>query len=141
MQNPTPPDPGHEAEPARDSEPVRDLLPGAVEGLVDTDEPQNAVFASSFGWVGGMGEAVLAPGAGNLQFLGGHSVFVAEESTARIEAQFPRPKSIEGLPRVVVSARVRLRTLEGSLPSTPVPVRTTYRELTVLELYAVRPSW
>jgi hypothetical protein len=54
------------------------------EKLQLTEKPQEAVFLASYGWAGGMGEAVLDPQTWTIRFFNSLPIFVDSDVVRKL---------------------------------------------------------
>jgi hypothetical protein len=107
------------------------------EKLELTGNPQDAVLLVSFGWTGGMGEAVLDPATGGIRFFGELPIFVDSEQVRRI-AEESLPESCIGELRVLISANIQLVRKTGRNPSIRGAPEQDYWEVRINELRDVK---
>jgi hypothetical protein len=107
------------------------------EKLELTDSPQDAVLLVSFGWMGGMGEAVLDPATGGIRFFGGLPIFIDSEQVRRI-AEESLPETCIGELRVLISANIQLVRKTGRNPSIRGAPEQEYWEVRINKLSDAR---
>lgn len=102
------------------------------EKFLLTAEPQDAVFVTTYGWTGGMGEPVLEGMTSQVRCHRGHPIFISEELSELLRAKLP--ESVSGRLFLVVSANVQLakkKERNGSIPGSPFQ---TYWQLSLNRL-------
>ena len=107
------------------------------EKLELTDSPQDAVLLVSFGWMGGMGEAVLDGVTGGIRFFGELPIFIDSEQVRRIAAE-NLPESCIGELRVLISANIQLVRKTGRNPSIRGAPEQDYWEVRINKLREAR---
>jgi hypothetical protein len=104
------------------------------ETLQLTEKPQEAVFLASYGWTGGMGEAVLDPKTWTITFFKDLPIFVDSERVRKlIEAKLPEQWT--GLLGVRIAAKIKLVKKTKRNPSIPGAPKETFWEVQILELH------
>lgn len=102
------------------------------EQFLSTHDPQDAVFYTTYGWAGGMGEPVLEGMTSQVRSYQGHPIFISAELEESLRTRLP--ESVSGRLYFVVSANVQLarkRERNGSIPGAPFQ---TYWQLSVNRL-------
>jgi hypothetical protein len=102
-----------------------------------TTKAQEAVFVTSYGWTGGMGEAVLDPATGGLKFFKGRPIFVDSE-VVRGLLEGKLPESWVGELRVGITANIKLVRTTRENPSVPGAPKETFWEAQINKLRDIR---
>jgi hypothetical protein len=98
-----------------------------------TEKPQEAVFLASYGWTGGMGEAVLDPNTWTIKFFKDLPIFVDSEAVRKL-AEGKLPEQWTGKLGVRIAARIKLAKKTKRNPSIPSAPRETFWEVQIMEL-------
>jgi hypothetical protein len=98
-----------------------------------TENSQEAVFLASYGWTGGMGEAVLNPQTWTIRFFKELPIFVDSEVVRKL-AEEKLPDRWSGNLGVRIAAKIKLRKVTARNPSIPGTPQKTFWEVQILEL-------
>jgi len=107
------------------------------EKLELTGNPQDAVLLVSFGWMGGMGEAVLDGVTGGIRFFGELPIFMDSEQVRQIAGD-NLPETCVGELRVLISANIQLVRKTGRNPSIRGAPEQDYWEVRINKLREAR---
>jgi hypothetical protein len=102
-----------------------------------TNKPQDAVFITSYGWTGGMGEAILDPATGGIKFFKGRPIFVDSEVIRRL-LEGKLPDSWVGELRVGITANIKLVLKTRRNPSIRGAPKETFWEVQINKLHDIR---
>jgi hypothetical protein len=101
-----------------------------------TTQPQDALFSVSYGWTGGMGEAVFEPGSDALRRFKGLPVFVdSERIRDLVREKLPRSA---GALRVRLAANITLKRKTERNPSIPGAPKQIFCEAVINRVESVR---
>jgi hypothetical protein len=98
-----------------------------------TEKPQEAVFLASYGWTGGMGEAVLDPQTWTIRFFKDLPIFVDSEVVRKL-AKEKLPDHWSGNLGVRIAAKIELRKKTERNPSIPGAPKKTFWEVQIVDL-------
>jgi hypothetical protein len=110
--------------------------PRIEEKFLLTDKPQDAVFVTTYGWTGGMGQPVLEPATGQVRRYQGLPIFISGELEEALRNKLPMTWS--GRLHLIVSADVLLVKKTERNESIPGGPRETYWEVKVNKLRDVQ---
>jgi hypothetical protein len=105
-------------------------------GFEPTTQPQDAVFSVSFGWMGGMGEAVFEPGSDALRGFEDCPIYVDSEKIRDLVLDM-LPQS-SGPLRVRLAANITLKLKLERNPSIPGAPRQKFCEAAINRVQSVR---
>jgi len=98
-----------------------------------TEKPQEAVFLASYGWTGGMGEAVLDPQTWTIRFFKDLPIFVDSEVVRKL-AEEKLPDHWTGHLGVRIAAKIKLLKKTARNSSMPGAPKETFWEVQILKL-------
>jgi len=101
-----------------------------------TDRPQQAIFVTTAGWTGGMGQPVLDPGTGQIRRYQGLPIFISGELENALRSKLPEQCS--GRLYLIVSADIQLVKRTARNQSIPGAPRETYWEVKLHKLRDVQ---
>jgi len=105
-------------------------------GFEPTTRPQDAVFSVSYGWTGGMGEAVFEPGSDALRRFEDYPIYVDSEKIQDLVLGM-LPES-SGPLRVRLGANITLKLRTERNPSIPGAPQQKFCEAVINRMESVR---